>query len=39
MITGVVNANAEAIIRIVVGDLGKPRVVVDTVHYLSNCDD
>jgi clan AA aspartic protease len=31
MITGVVNANGEAIVRIVVGDLGKQRVVVDAI--------
>jgi clan AA aspartic protease len=31
MITGVVNVNGEAIVRIVVGDLGKQRVVVDAI--------
>jgi clan AA aspartic protease len=31
MITGVVNVNGEAIVRIVVGDLGKQRVVVDSI--------
>jgi clan AA aspartic protease len=31
MITGVVNINGEAIIRIVVGDSGKQRVVVDAI--------
>jgi clan AA aspartic protease len=31
MITGVVNVNGEAIIRIVVGDLGKQRVVLDAI--------
>lgn len=31
MITGVVNVNGEAVVRIVVGDLGKQRVVVDAI--------
>jgi predicted aspartyl protease len=31
MITGVININGEAIIRIVVGDLSKQRVVVDAI--------
>jgi clan AA aspartic protease len=31
MITGVVNVNGEAIVRIVIGDLGKQRVVVDAI--------
>jgi predicted aspartyl protease len=31
MITGVININGEAIIRIVVGDLSNQRVVVDAI--------
>lgn len=31
MITGIVNANGEAIVRLVVGDLGRQRIVVDAV--------
>ncbi len=31
MITGVVNVNGEAIVRIVVGDLAKQRVVIDAI--------
>jgi predicted aspartyl protease len=31
MITGVVNVNGEAIVRIAAGDLGKQRVVVDAI--------
>jgi hypothetical protein len=35
MITGVVNLNGEAIIRIVVGDLEKQSVVVDALIDIS----
>ena len=31
MITGIVNGNGEAMVRIVVGDLGKQRIVVDAI--------